>query len=456
MRARNGEQGPARSRRTSGFGRLAVLGAASLAVLLGATGTASAVPPPPPNPSDSELEESRQEANTQASRVGQLTNRLAEAESRLVKLQTEVAVKLEDAEKARVDLQTARSEAEEAKRLAGVADREAKAANANIRRAYDQVDEFVAGSYQQGSTVGSVSAYLSADSPKDLLARADMLESVSSDQLNGLEAMERARTEKANKDSTARAALQRAERAQTTAEQAKVTADNARQTAIEARESQRGRTSEVEAEKREVEQQLHQARLQAGGLEAQRARYEEWQAAKAQEEAEAAAAAAQQQAAAPQASSQQAAAPSGGSGSAPPPAASGGIESVIARGMSQLGVPYSWGGGNANGPTIGVRDGGVADSYGDYMKVGFDCSGLMVYAFAAVGVPLPKYSGYQYTAGQQVPVSQMQRGDMIFWPGHVALYLGNGQMLEAPYSGSQVRVAPVRYGGMRPYAVRML
>ncbi|MFD1151443.1 NlpC/P60 family protein, partial [Saccharothrix hoggarensis] len=138
----------------------------------------------------------------------------------------------------------------------------------------------------------------------------------------------------------------------------------------------------------------------------------------------------------------------------------GGVETVIARAMQQLGVRYSWGGGNYQGPTVGIRDGGVGDAHGDYYSVGFDCSGLMMYAFAGVGIFLPHYSGYQYNAGRKVPLAQAQRGDMLFWgPGggtHVALYLGGGMMVEAPYSGSSVRVAPVRYGGIMPYATRLL
>ena len=128
--------------------------------------------------------------------------------------------------------------------------------------------------------------------------------------------------------------------------------------------------------------------------------------------------------------------------------------------MSQLGVQYAWGGGDANGPTLGIRDGGVADSYGDYAKIGFDCSGLTLYAFAAVGIQLDHYTGYQYQAGRQIPSSEMQRGDLLFWgPGasqHVAIYLGDGQMLEAPQSGDVVKVSPVRYAGMTPNAVRLI
>lgn len=136
------------------------------------------------------------------------------------------------------------------------------------------------------------------------------------------------------------------------------------------------------------------------------------------------------------------------------------IETVIARGMAQIGTPYAWGGGNANGPTLGIRDGGVADSYGDYNKVGFDCSGLVLYAFAGVGIALPHYTGYQYQHGTKVSPSEMQRGDLIFYgPGasqHVAIYLGDGQMLEAPSSGSTVKVSPVRWSGMTEYAVRLI
>lgn len=136
------------------------------------------------------------------------------------------------------------------------------------------------------------------------------------------------------------------------------------------------------------------------------------------------------------------------------------IEAVIARAMSQVGTPYAWGGGDANGPTKGIRDGGVADSFGDYNKVGFDCSGLTLYAFSAAGISLPHYTGYQYNQGTKVDPSEMKRGDLIFYgPGggqHVAIYLGDGTMIEAPESGGTVQVSPVRYGGMAPYAVRLI
>ena len=109
------------------------------------------------------------------------------------------------------------------------------------------------------------------------------------------------------------------------------------------------------------------------------------------------------------------------------------IEYVIRRGGSQMGVPYSWGGGALNGPSAGV-------DY-DAGKIGYDCSGLTRYAFAGVGVQIPKYSGDQYNSGRPIAPSQAKRGDLIFYgPGgsqHVAIFLGGGKMLEASGSAGQ-------------------
>lgn len=128
------------------------------------------------------------------------------------------------------------------------------------------------------------------------------------------------------------------------------------------------------------------------------------------------------------------------------------IEYVIRRAGSQIGVPYSWGGGSLTGPSRGIDSG--ADT------VGFDCSGLTRYAFAGVGVQLPRFSGDQYDAGRKVAPTEAKRGDLLFWgPGggqHEALYLGGGQMLEAQQTGVPVKVSPVRTSGMTPYVTRII
>jgi cell wall-associated NlpC family hydrolase len=128
------------------------------------------------------------------------------------------------------------------------------------------------------------------------------------------------------------------------------------------------------------------------------------------------------------------------------------IEYVIGRGGSQVGVPYSWGGGKPTGPSTGVESGAHI--------LGFDCSGLTQFSFAGVGVLIPKYSGDQYNTGRKVPLSQAKRGDLLFWgPGgsqHVAIYLGNSQILEASGSAGKVTVSQVRMAGIQPYAVRII
>lgn len=122
---------------------------------------------------------------------------------------------------------------------------------------------------------------------------------------------------------------------------------------------------------------------------------------------------------------------------------------VIARGLSQRGVPFSWAGGGINGPTRGTGTG--------INTVGFDASGLMQYAYAGAGIKLPRSSGAIYKVGQKVLPQQAHKGDMIFYGPEgtqsVAMYLGNNQMLEV---GDVVQVSPVRANGMAPYLVRVL
>jgi peptidoglycan DL-endopeptidase RipB len=128
------------------------------------------------------------------------------------------------------------------------------------------------------------------------------------------------------------------------------------------------------------------------------------------------------------------------------------IEYVIKRAGSQMGVPYSWGGGSLQGPSKGVGDGANIN--------GFDCSGLMRYAFAGVGVLIPRFSGDQYNFGRHIPQDQARRGDLIFYgpngSQHVTMYLGNGQMLEASSLAGKVTVSPVRKPGMTPFLTRII
>lgn len=96
---------------------------------------------------------------------------------------------------------------------------------------------------------------------------------------------------------------------------------------------------------------------------------------------------------------------------------------VIAAAKTQLGDPYVWG---ATGP----------DSW--------DCSGLVQWAFAQVGIEMPRTSGPQASMGRAVSVSNLNPGDLVAWSGHIALWLGGGRLLEAQRPGTEVHI---RYFG---------
>ncbi|CDO33868.1 hydrolase [Mycobacterium vulneris] len=170
------------------------------------------------------------------------------------------------------------------------------------------------------------------------------------------------------------------------------------------------------------------------------------------------------------------------------------VDLVIARALSQRGVPFSYGGGDVNGPTRGVArslpapgmtptsppalGGGLTPGLStpavtapmvappvvglvpdpSSNVVGFDASGLIVYAFAGAGVKMPRSSGEQYKVGQKVLPSQALPGDLIFYGPEgtqsVALYLGNNQMIQG--TEPAVAVTPVRAQGMAPYLVRII
>ncbi|OIJ68798.1 NlpC/P60 family protein [Streptomyces mangrovisoli] len=102
---------------------------------------------------------------------------------------------------------------------------------------------------------------------------------------------------------------------------------------------------------------------------------------------------------------------------------------ALAAARSALGRPYVWG---ANGPG------------------GFDCSGLMQWSYAHAGIHLPRTSQEQRYAGRQIPLSEARPGDLVVYrsdASHVAMYVGHGQVIHAPYPGAPVRYDPV---GMMP------
>ncbi|MGE2714833.1 NlpC/P60 family peptidoglycan endopeptidase RipA [Mycolicibacterium litorale] len=426
--------------------------------------------------------------------VAPLVAAVANANQKLQDLGAAVQSTQEGVNKAILDVQNARDAAATAQRDLESSQRGIEDANIAIAAAQKRFDTFAAATYVNGPS----SSYVTAADPADVLRTASTADTLSISSARVIENLQRARTEQVNKESAARLAKQKADQAAAAAEASK-------QSAI---------TALTEAQRNFAGQQSELNRLTAERTAAQ---------ARLAEVSKASASSAPAPAAVPQAKAPNPAGNWDRAPGAPAPAApnwntgwdptlpaipsafvsgdpiaiinavlgiastsaqvtsqmgrtflqklgllptptgytNGAIprvygrqatEYVIRRAMSQMGVPYSWGGGNAAGPSRGIDRGANT--------VGFDCSGLMLYAFAGVGIKLDHYSGSQYNAGRKVPNSQMRRGDMLFWgpnaSQHVALYLGDGQMLEAPYTGSVVKISPVRTSGMTPYATRLI
>jgi cell wall-associated NlpC family hydrolase len=119
------------------------------------------------------------------------------------------------------------------------------------------------------------------------------------------------------------------------------------------------------------------------------------------------------------------------------------LSAMLKAAMSRRGMPYVWGGA---GPTT------------------FDCSGLVQWSFRQAGIVMPRVAADQALSGPAVPVSQLQPGDLLFYHtdptdpsyiSHVAIYLGNGWMIQAPEPGLDVEVVPADFGSEFAGAVRV-
>jgi peptidoglycan DL-endopeptidase CwlO len=93
-------------------------------------------------------------------------------------------------------------------------------------------------------------------------------------------------------------------------------------------------------------------------------------------------------------------------------------QQAVLAAMSQLGVPYK----------------SIASEPG----VGFDCSGLTIWAFAEAGLEIPRTSRDQFRAAEEIELGEAEPGDFVYYPGHISIYLGLGTMVHSPNSGSHV------------------
>ena len=136
------------------------------------------------------------------------------------------------------------------------------------------------------------------------------------------------------------------------------------------------------------------------------------------------------------------------SGVAAAPGGTAAAQGAITRALSQVGVDYSWGGGSNTGPTLGIC--GPDGAENDCHIVGFDCSGLTMYAYAGVGIQTPHQTQQIWAAFQThiTDRAQLLPGDLLLVSSngrasgihHVVIFLGGNRVVEAPYSGVKVRV----------------
>jgi cell wall-associated NlpC family hydrolase len=376
--------------------------------------------PRPPSAADVNAAEGKVSQRTAA--LGRQQARLAASNARLVALQTQAEVLTERYDKTEVAEQSAATAYQGTLRRLAAAE---QAATASHR----QVASLAASDFELNGGFDGIAAMLGdAHGVQAYLNQLSLGQEFASHRTDIL-ARNQADTEVAGLFRTQARSLLKAE-------QADLRSAAALKTAIQAAVASQGAAVKAAmAARNQAAGQLSAARAHAAALAAAR------QAALA---AAAARAAAEAAADVPAAGS-----PGGGSSTSQAPSWAYGSGASSTQGdiaanwaLAQLGKPYVWG---AAGPAT------------------FDCSGLTMEAWAAAGVPLLHYTGYQWVEGPHVPLTALQRGDLLFYATnnadpatihHVGIYIGNGMMVDAPYTGVDVRIDSMYAPGAPIGAVR--
>jgi cell wall-associated NlpC family hydrolase len=397
--------------------------AAGLLLAAAAPGLASASGP---GPSPGDIASAAGQVSKRAAELSRARVQLAAANARLASLRVQAEVIIERYDKTIV----AEHQAAVAYRAAQA--RLAKAATAE-HTSHRQVAAFAAQEYEAGGGFGSMAQMLgNSGGPQAFLNGSAAAQQLAQQRTDVLAQNQASKVVANVFRAQARKALD--------AERAAAKRAKALKVAIEAAVASQGAAVHtIAASTKKLEAALGAAR--AHEYELQQARQRALAAAAARAQALAAQRAAAQQAAAPPA--------------APPISGGGGYSggwpssyslsqgASAAQGneaadwaLTQLGKPYLWGGA---GP----------DAY--------DCSGLTMMAWAHAGVTLQHWTGYQWPSGPHIPISQLRRGDLVFYATdtadpntihHVGMYIGNGEMVDAPYTGAFVRIDSIYWTGL--------
>lgn len=349
---------------------------------------------------------------------------IPEVERRTQELVVQVDTAVEEYNTAQVALEQAQARALEAR--ADVA-----AQQVTYDGAREQVGDMVSASYRSGSG-GVMVELVTGSTPAEFLSKVTQLDAISRNQAEQLTAVQTARVALEGAQRAVDAEVQAQAQLQDTLKEraASIESDLAAQKSLleGLRAEERARLEAERRAREEAERQAAAAAAAAAEVErANRSRAAAAAAAAAAPAAAPAPASGSAPAAAAPTRRQAPAAPPAAAPApapAPPPVNGSRAEAAIAEGYRQLGKPYQWGG---NGPNS------------------FDCSGFTSWSYRAAGVSLPRTSRDQFAAGRKVPLDQLQRGDLVYFGSpihHVGIYIGDGQMINAPSSSNVVRVQP--------------
>jgi cell wall-associated NlpC family hydrolase len=410
------------------IGGVAVVAALALGL------TPSVAEAAPRRPSDTQISAAQAAADAVAKRIDELSGQLTAAQDTVDTARAASLIALDEYQATQAAYEATQQEADAAAAAAAQA-------MAELDVARTQVVAFARRSYMQGSTWSGAAALITATDPGELIERAALLEAAGGHRSDVLVQVTVLQVRAAEAETVARASV---ETAAGLHEQAAGALEVAKAAEVSAREQ----AAALDAQQAQLGTELAAAQGQLQALIGERA------AADRAAQAAQAALAARPVVTPPRAGI--APAPAGNDRAADAGDASA-AQIAIAAAMAYRGTPYAWGGGGTRGPGPGEDpDEGV---------IGFDCSGLTQYAYAKAGITISRNSRSQYASLPKVSSNDLVPGDLVFWatdvsaPGtihHVAIWLGGNRILEAPQSGSAVKISDMRWkgyaGAVRPSA----
>lgn len=413
--------------------------------VVGTTGPAWAAKKP--IPSQAQVDQANANSKAKAEQIGETEAELATANAQLDTLNANAELRVEAYNAAQVKLAAAQQGVT-------VAQAALVTAKANRSKAQIAMNQFAADSYRGASNVGQISALITSGSPEEFANKEATLAAIARHEQGIINLMRQAEAAQNDAQKAADTALSDQQRASADAEKAK----NA---AIQAVNDQSSQVTQIQSSESTLNAQLAVLKGTAKNLADARAQgLAEIAAEQAAARKAAAEAKARQEQLAKEAAEQAKQQGSDGSGngsgsgdSSNPPldavdagqghsiSTAAQRATAVAFAESKIGLWYRWAGAGEIGPTV--------TDQGTQNLPGYDCSGLTMRAYQAAGILIGHYTGSQWDDGMHVAKSDLVPGDLVFFATnindpstihHVGIYIGNGQMVDAPQTGEQIGI----------------